>query len=199
MSDALYYEADTGDPDAFDAPLITEEYRRLNAELHERRPDYGVSGHKWARAVHSLAAQYGARDILDYGCGKETLARAMETSDYGAKCSARTGKRIVGYDPAIPGLDAPPEPADLVVCGDVLEHVEPECLDAVLDDLARLTKKVAFLVVATRLAKKTLADGRNAHLIVRPPQWWMPKIMARFHVKQYEWNGGEFAAVVEPK
>jgi hypothetical protein len=109
--------------------------------------------------------------VLDYGCGKQTLARALP------------GIAVRGYDPAFTELSATPTPADLVVCGDVLEHVEPAHLDAVLDDLMRCTKRMALLVVATRPARKTLPDGRNAHLSRMPANRWMELILARFDVK----------------
>ncbi|NIV37196.1 MAG: hypothetical protein GWN58_49560, partial [Anaerolineae bacterium] len=137
--------------------LITDAYRELNTRLHESNPNYGTSGHKWAKHIGSLAGALETNEILDYGCGKQTLANALPQFT------------VHGYDPAIEGLDEPPEPHDLVVCGDVLEHIEPECLDDVLDDLKRVTRGTLFLVVATRPASKTLADGRNAHLIVEPP------------------------------
>ncbi len=105
----------------------------------------------------------------------------------------------MGYDPAIEGLDDEPEPADLVVCGDVLEHIEPECLDAVLDDLKRCTVKAIFLTVATRPAKKTLSDGRNAHLIQQPAEWWLPKIMQRWELQAFHATVGEFAVFATVK
>ena len=162
--------------------LISEEYRNLNLELHQRNPHYGVSGQKWAEQISEICSAIGAKTILDYGCGKQTLGMAL------------SHLLIVGYDPAIPGLDAPPEPADLTVCTDVLEHIEPDCLDAVLDDLERLALKGVFLTVATRPAKKFLADGRNAHLIQQPAEWWLPKIMQRWHLKIFHAKDGEFAA-----
>ena len=48
---------------------------------------------------------------------------------------------------------------------ELMEHIEPECLEEVLDNLQWLSLKAVFLVIATRPAKKMLADGRNAHLI----------------------------------
>jgi len=118
-----------------------------------------------------IAQLLNTRDILDYGCGQRTLEQAL-------------GFPIRNYDPAIPGLDTPPEPADLVVCTDVLEHIEPECLDDVLDDLRRVTRKVGFFVIANRPAKKILPDGRNAHLIQEGIDWWRPRIAARFALHQ---------------
>lgn len=165
--------------------LISEAYRDLNRRLHETRDDYGVSSQKWIGNVHKLAEWARARSILDYGCGKGSLRAAL-------------GDIVQEYDPAVPGKDARPEPADLVVCTDVLEHVEPECLDAVLDDLKRVTLRVALLTVATVPARKELADGRNAHLIVQPPRWWIPKFFDRFDLVQFENAGTEFAAIVRP-
>lgn len=150
--------------------LITDEYRALNQSLHDSDARYGANGHRWARLVRLLVQQNGLRDVLDYGCGKQTLAKALP------------GITVRGYDPAFEELSATPAPADLVVCGDVLEHVEPDLIDAVLDDLSRCTLRLAFLVIATRPARKTLPDGRNAHLSQMSASRWMEKILRRFDV-----------------
>lgn len=135
------------------------------------------------------AAIVGADTILDYGCGKSGL-----WEKYHDKLPAK----IIGYDPAIPALSAQPEPADLVVCTDVLEHVEPECLETVLDDLRRCTIKGIFLTVSFRPAMRILVDGRNAHLIQEQPKWWLPKIMDRFELRQFAVRGREFAVFAFP-
>jgi hypothetical protein len=161
--------------------LISDSYRAMNAALHVQG-GFGISGGKWAKTLLEFCTQ----DILDYGCGNRTLEKAL-------------GFPIRNYDPAIPELSAPPEPASLVACTDVLEHVEPECLDAVLDDLRRVTKDTAFLVIATRLASKTLPDGRNAHLIVQPLEWWLEKINQRFFVYDQRVNNGEVVLICGPR
>lgn len=163
--------------------VITEEYRALNRKLHESRADYGAgySTSKWYPHIANFAKGVGARSILDYGCGKGGLGRAL------------SHVIVQGYDPAIPGKDATPEPADMVVCTDVLEHIEPELLDNVLDDLKRCTLKACFLTVATRPAQKILEDGRNAHLIQEKAEWWLPKLMARWELRMFQADTGEFA------
>jgi hypothetical protein len=75
-------------------------------------------------------------------------------------------RRVMGYDPGIPGRESMPKPVDLVVSTDALEHVEPAKIDAVLDHIFRLAGKAAYLVIATRPAKALLPDGSNAHKIV---------------------------------
>jgi hypothetical protein len=161
--------------------LISEEYRQANKTLH-KTGNYGISGSKWAPSVKSVHEKVGG-DVLDYGCGQRTLEKAL-------------GYGIKNYDPCIEGLDASPEPAEVVVCTDVLEHIEPDMLDAVLDDLQRVTKCVGFFVIANRPAKKILPDGRNAHLIQEGPRWWLPKLCQRFEIVQMQTLPGEFAVVV---
>ena len=144
--------------------LITPEYVALNRNLHETNDHYGTSGASWREAVRELS-EHGRRNILDYGCGKATLSKALGPA-----------YRVTNYDPCIPGLDTPPEPHDVVVCGDVMEHVEPELLMNVLKDVRRLTKIRALFVIGMQPAKKTLSDGRNAHLSLHTQEEWAAKL-----------------------
>ena len=93
--------------------------------------------------------------------------------------------KIQCYDPGVPEYADLPKPSQMVVCIDVLEHIEPELLDNVLDHLEELTEEVLFATIHTEPAGKVLPDGRNAHLIQKPPEWWLPKIMERFTLKGY--------------
>lgn len=146
--------------------LISDKYRELNTELHARHGGYGSKGGKWAPRVWTFAQSIGAKSILDYGCGKGSLKRELEAF------GGRGVYEIREYDPAVPGKDAPPANADLVVCTDVLEHVEPECIDAVFADLVRLADRAVLVAAACRPGKRVLADGRPDHLTVQPPLWW---------------------------
>ena len=152
--------------------LITEEYRRLNEQLHNERPDYGVNGREYVADIADLCAKLQTRDILDYGCGKGTLAMHFPFT-------------VKQYDPAIPKYADLPDPADIVVCTDVLEHIEPTLIGNVLDHIKSLTKKVFFTTVCTSPAKKNLPDGRNAHLIIENPKWWFAALEDRFEVINY--------------
>lgn len=137
--------------------------------------------------VVNLCKAYKSADILDYGCGKQTLNEAIQGID------------IAGYDPCIEGLDAAPEPHDIVVCTDVMEHIEPEHLDNVIDDLARVTKTALLVSIATRPAVKILADGRNAHLIQEDHRWWLPKFWGHFDLRQVLISEGEIVMVCIPR
>ncbi len=143
---------------------ISSEYRDLNLKLHRSNPDYGRVAHAIAPWVVEFAKEGGVRSFLDYGCGKGTLRPAI--------LALAPDLIVAEYDPAMPGKDAPPEPCDVVACIDVLEHVEPDCLSDVLSHIQELGFGGAFFIIDTVPAQKTLADGRNAHLIVEDLAWW---------------------------
>lgn len=149
--------------------LISAEYKRLNAQLHQENAAYGVGGERHAPVVLKLAAQLGTKDLLDYGAGKRRLAKALPF-------------HIQEYDPAVPEIAESPKPADLVISTDCLEHVEPDKIFYVLDDLKRCTLKMLYAVVHCGPSSKTLADGRNSHLLQRSPKWWRKKLQRFFHV-----------------
>lgn len=158
--------------------LISDQYKILNEHLHETYPSYGSSGKRWGNVITDLCVSLRTKNVLDYGCGKSSLSHHMPF-------------KINQYDPAVPFYSEMPSPADIVVSTDVLEHVEPECIDSVIEHIKNLTNKLAFLVVATRPAKKFLSDGRNAHLIQKPYKWWLEKILNNFDVKEMKVSNGE--------
>lgn len=166
--------------------LISAEYVELNARLHRDNLAYGVGGGKHAETVLKLAASLKTTSVLDYGCGKSMLAKALPFP-------------IWEYDPAIPDKSAAPRPADLVVSTDVLEHIEPDKINAVLSDLKRVTRKVGYLVIHTGESTKLLADGRNAHLLQRNRAWWKHKLKKFFAVAKIIEHGPLLYIIVGPK
>lgn len=161
------------------AVLISDNYRSQQEKLHEN-PNYGVASIQYAELVSSICNTLEVQHLLDYGAGKCRLFQHLKV-DHKMKLQA--------YDPGVPKLSAPPVPAEMVACIDVLEHIEPEYLDEVLDDLTRLTEAVAVLTIHTGPAAKTLADGRNAHLTQQPMEWWLPKIWERWDIHTVQVTG----------
>jgi len=166
--------------------LISAEYLKQNHQLHRDNLAYGVGGGKHSKTIlDMMKASSDIKSVLDYGCGKGYLAKALDFP-------------IWEYDPAIPEKSASPKPADLVVCTDVLEHIEPELLKYVLDDLRRCTKQVGYFTIHTGPAKKTLPDGRNTHLIQQPREWWEKELKTFFQIGKIIAVGPELHIVVAP-
>ncbi|HYF59737.1 MAG TPA: methyltransferase domain-containing protein [Burkholderiaceae bacterium] len=169
---------------------ISERYRALQTALHAEG-NYGLAALRYGPTVLELLRVGGARTLLDYGCGsKRSLLMGM---------TVPPGVRYEGYDPAVPQYATPPSPAELVVCIDVLEHIEEAYLDNVLDELASLCTAFGFFTIHTGPAGKFLADGRNAHLIQQGPAWWLPRIDARFAILSVQPVPNGFAVIVQSK
>lgn len=145
------------------ADLASAGYREQLQEKHASMA-WGKHGHSHAPEIIDFCKHLGARSVLDYGCGRATLKKALPDL------------KVFEYDPGIVGKDELPKIADVVACTDVLEHVEPELIDRVLRHIYLLAARGAYLVIATRPAREALPDGRNAHLIVKPSDWWVEKL-----------------------
>lgn len=155
----------------------TEAYAQQQRELHATG-QYGVTGQKYGGLVGQLIDSNELDTVLDYGAGSNlSLTKTLKPS---------RPIRYQPYDIGVPEYADDPEPADLVCCIDVIEHIEPEFLDDVLDHLEELTKVILFMSVHMGPASKVLSDGRNAHLTQQPPSWWLPKILERFDLQTFQ-------------
>jgi len=142
--------------------LISDAYLEEQRILHAAPRGFGGRGDKWAEVVAELVAKHSVSSVLDYGCGQGSLAVALAPK-----------MAISEYDPAIPGKDLPPqEPSEMVVCTDVLEHIESEKISSVLLHLHQVTKRILFVVISLVPTNKKLSDGRQAHILLRSEEWW---------------------------
>lgn len=129
-------------------------------------------------AVSAIVDKMEIDHILDYGCGKNlSLTKGLKP---------KREFKYQAYDPMVAEYADDPVPAQMVVCIDVIEHIEPDFLEDVLDHLEELTEEILFISVHTGPAGKVLDDGRNAHLIQQPLEWWVPKIAERFDVQSVQ-------------
>jgi hypothetical protein len=151
-----------------------EDYAAIYGELHRH--------HKWFRGfsvcahvddIRRLIVSTGSKSILDYGCGK------------GLQYSERRMHEDLGveqpycFDVGVPEFSARPVGRfDGVLCCDVMEHIAEPDTDAVLKDVMGFADKFVFLRIGCVPSRKdkTLPDGRNVHLTVRPEEWWAAKI-----------------------
>ncbi len=108
----------------------------MQQKLHENA-DYGMASVHYASIVADVAKAVRATELLDYGAGKGRLGQELRSR-------LDLQLLIYHYDPAIPQWSAPPAPRRFVACIDVLEHIEPDLLQNVLDDLKRVVLGWAF-------------------------------------------------------
>lgn len=161
--------------------LISDEYKELNTKLHQENKNFGAKGYKRAIDLwQNFIKPYDVYSCLDYGCGKGTLAKAIDRL---------FSVPVIGYDPCVEEFSKRPKEGtfDGVICMDVLEHVEPDLLGNVLQDIRAFGNEnaVYYLNVALVPSNKHLPDGRNAHLIVETKEWWAKRFMdAGFKIKK---------------
>jgi hypothetical protein len=162
------------------AQVISDEQRALNKALHAQSDQFGnradgagLAGNLPAalKRMHELGV---CNSVLDYGTGKGKLVKRLREE-------LPSNIAVQGYDPAVEAWEHKPEqPADILTCLDVLEHIEMDSIDAVLRDIKALTRRFCYLVIDLQPAVKTLADGRNAHILLAPPEWWVGRIAQLF-------------------
>ena len=167
--------------------MITDNYKNDLKKLHKSKAFGNRS--KIPAEVTRCIEEYNIRSILDFGCGKGNVVAALKETYPNLK--------VYGYDPGRDGYDALPDSVDMIISTDVLEHIEPELLEETLLDLAKRTDKVMYHLIACHPAKKSLSDGRNAHLIVETPDWWKNKLATVLDWKMYNENTQEYLA--QPK
>ena len=168
---------------------ISSDYLAQQKTLHQNK-SYGKASVGYAPLVVDILKKTGFRSVADYGAGKCRLKTELE--------KYVNQFEYYPYDPAFPEYGKPTA-ADLVVCIDVLEHIELDFLDDVLNQLKQMTSHVGLFSIHTGNAKKILSDGRNAHLIQQPATWWLEKILPHFDVIQLTPVKKGFWVIVEKK
>lgn len=161
--------------------VISEEQKALNRALHEKNSNFGnrddgagFAGDKLTKALLRMKELGICNSFLDYGTGKGKLVQKLRSQ-------ISPSISINGYDPAVEEWEnKPDEPVDIVSCLDVLEHIETTSIDDVLKDIHKLTRRFCYLVIDLQPAVKKLEDGRNAHILLAPTDWWVGKVAQHF-------------------
>jgi hypothetical protein len=105
--------------------------------------------------VYDFVAKYQPCSLVDWGCASGKLLNRVAEDFPGIQESA-------GYDPGNPDYDIVPSGAyDCLVSCDVIEHIEPDQLDASFKLMQSKFRRSAFLIAACYPAKKILDDGHS--------------------------------------
>ena len=167
---------------------LLQQYQALHTH---GAPEQGVAAHQMfpgqsllqhVSTLIQLTQRFGFHSMLDFGCGKGMLYRTVNDIRLSDGRSYSCLQELLGlpaalYDPGyLPYASRPEEPADLVVCTDVLEHCPAEDIPWILDELFSLSRVFVFANIACYPAKKVLPNGENAHCTVEPVEWWQDRI-----------------------
>lgn len=165
--------------------IMSDEMMKIYGEMIEKGHFAGRTTLLFADSVRAMCRCFSAKTLLDYGSG-----RGDQYDNH--HLDLEWGVHVTCYDPAVAALRKRPEGKfDGVICIDVLEHIEEKDLPAVLSDLVGYAEKFLFLTICTRPAKKSLPDGRNCHLTIKPREWWIELLAGHVPDGLYyevEWN-----------
>jgi FkbM family methyltransferase len=183
------------------AQMHAEGEKRLGIAPEATFPGSSLAPH--VGRIKRLIDATGARTILDYGSGKGFQYRPQKIVIDGRHVADSIAEywdvdEVRCYDPGLPAHAALPEnPYDGVISTDVLEHCPEEDLAWILDEIFALARSFAYLNVACFPARKSLPNGENAHITLRPPSWWRDLVAeraARFPALQWQLSAAEFSA-----
>lgn len=143
----------------------SKKYLKELQKLHSKKT-FGLSSNI-PKIVSQLIEDKDIKSFLDFGAGKgNTSATVSQKYPH---------IELHSFDP-VTFPNPLPESVELVYSSDVLEHIEPERLEETIQDLSNRATRYQYHLIACHPAKKTLSDGRNAHLIIEQPDWWKQKI-----------------------
>ena len=169
--------------------MIRQEYKDQLQQHRRENPEWGSTAAKYAGTdvIRMLKRVRQATTVLDFGCGKGTLAEYIRRH-------APSGRQldVHEYDPSVVGKDTLPDRQfDMIVSTDVMEHIEPDSLHETVAWLNKHATLAQFHVIACGPTNRVLPDGRDVHLIQQPIKWW------RSSLEVSPWRVQEVAEVMQ--
>ena len=128
------------------------------------------------QAIKAAQEFSSIRSILDHGTGQGGLIETI---------NQHKSLNIIaeGYDPCVPKFsNLPSSKFNIVTSVDVLEHLGIDYIGSTLSEIANLTENFFFFCIDLIPASKKLKDGRNAHTLIAPPDWWLQQIKNKFKI-----------------
>ena len=128
------------------------------------------------QAIKAAQEFSSIRSILDHGTGKGGLIQAINQHE-------ELNIIAEGYDPCVTEFASMPSSKFNVVTSiDVLEHIGIDYISSTLSEIANLTENFFFFCIDLIPASKRLKDGRNAHTLIAPSDWWLQQIKNKFKI-----------------
>lgn len=130
--------------------------------------------------------------VIDFGCGTGRAAKKIQD---------KSNATVIGLDIATNCLDKGVDielvecclwekvpKGDVGYCTDVMEHIPPEHIDDVLQNIKDSIEGETFFQICTQPAGFGKDKGLVLHMTVRGESWWKRKLEEYFTVR--EWSAG---------
>ena len=141
--------------------------------------------------------------LIDFGCGTGRPARAFQEAgihvtavDFAVNCLDE-GVKVPFRQACLWNL-----PDDMIAtygfCTDVMEHIPPEKVDAVLANIRAATTDGVFFQIATRPDTMGRLIGRTLHLTVKSADWWAHRLRLAWPNVTVKAGVGSMTAVCWP-
>lgn len=163
-----------------------DSFIKASKALHKKNNNYGKASEYFKKgsmkyeltipnAICCAAKVEPISSLLDHGCGKGGLIELVRQE-------LPTLHKVCGFDPAVDIYSKrPSEKHDIVTSIDVLEHIGRGQIASTIREIKELTGKFFFFCIDLLAASKKV-DGRNAHFLIAPADWWVQQIKTEFSV-----------------
>lgn len=130
-----------------------------------------------AGRIKGYIDKYGAKTLLDYGCGKGVQYKPTQVNVNDGRVFNSIpefwGVTVALYDPAYtPYSELPAGKYEAVISTDVLEHCPEDDVDWIVEEIFGYATKFVYANVACYPASKRLPNGENAHTTIKPLEYW---------------------------
>lgn len=155
-----------------------------------KHDDYAVSSpglRHLAGALEWMKPEAGA-SITDWGSGSGKAADAMIAKGFDVRmvdiaANAYRGKHGPVIEACLWELPDDLGPTEYGFCADVMEHLPPDRVGQVFDQIAARTTRSCYFQIALF---DDMWHGRNLHLSVFPPEWWEARVLASFPRAEFQ-------------
>lgn len=153
--------------------LISENQKNAREAFYHSPFAYNNIITQFSPIVSELINNNKFSSVLEYGAHNTDLVTSLVLDhEITLRC----------FDPAITQFTRRPEPAQMLVCIDFIEKVEPNFLENTLKDIASLTEQLALFVIQCGPAQNEYSDGRDINLIQDPLSLWLNRILDHFEL-----------------